>query len=164
METTDKSSALSKLTNNFLLFIVTCGFIGYLPGASGTYASILGCIIVYFFTFSSFSGNVVFICCLTVCSIVCINLLKYDSEDPSYIVIDELVGMLVTMAGHETNLLNIISGFILFRFFDIIKPYPIRRVERLKGGYGVVADDVLAGIFANLLMYLGYMVFKIIRG
>jgi phosphatidylglycerophosphatase A len=161
LETINNRSALSKLINNVMLFIVTCGFIGYLPGAPGTYASILGCIIVYFFTFSSVFGNVAFVCCLALCSVVCINLLKYDSEDPSYIVIDEFVGMFVTMAGHKTNLFNIIIGFILFRFFDIIKPYPIRRVEHLKGGYGVVADDVLAGIFANLLMYLGYMIFKL---
>ncbi|MCX5804769.1 MAG: phosphatidylglycerophosphatase A [Proteobacteria bacterium] len=160
MEIINNKVPLSKLANNFLLFIVTCGFIGYLPGAPGTYASILGCFILYFFTFSSVFGNIIFVCCLTVCSIVCINLLKYDDDDPSYISIDELVGMFVTMAGHKINLLNIISGFILFRFFDIIKPFPIRHVERFKKGYGIVADDVLAGIFANLLMYLGYMIFK----
>jgi phosphatidylglycerophosphatase A len=94
-------------------------------------------------------------------SVVSISLLKYEGEDPSYIVIDELVGMFITMAGHEMNIMNIISGFILFRFFDIIKPYPIRRVEHFKGGYGIVADDVLAGIFANMLIYLGYMIFKL---
>jgi phosphatidylglycerophosphatase A len=160
LETIKNKLPLSKLANKFLLFIVTCGFIGYLPGAPGTYASILGCFIVYFIAFSSVFGNMVFVCCLTVCSVISINLLKYDGEDPSYIVLDELVGMFVTMAGHKMNLLNIITGFIFFRFFDIIKPFPIRHVERLKGGYGVVADDVLAGIFANLLMYLGYMIFK----
>jgi phosphatidylglycerophosphatase A len=88
-------------------------------------------------------------------------LLKYDGKDPSYIVIDELAGMFVAMAGHKPTALNIISGFILFRIFDIIKPYPIRRVERLKGGYGVVADDVLAGIFANCLIWLEYLVLRI---
>ena len=160
LETVNNKLPLSKL-NNFLLFIVTCGFIGFLPGAPGTYASILGCIILYFFTFSSVFGNIVFVCCLTVCSVVCINLLEYEGEDPSYIVIDEIVGMFITMTGHEMNLLNIISGFILFRFFDIIKPYPIRRVERFKGGYGIVADDVLAGIFANMLIHLGYIIFKL---
>ena len=150
---------LSKFANSFLLFVITCGYIGYLPGAPGTYASILACIIVYFLTFSSVFWNMVFVCCLAVCSIVCINLMKYGDEDPYYIVIDELVGMFFTMAGHKPDFLNIIIGFILFRFFDIIKPYPIRRVEHLKGGYGVVADDVLSGIFANLLMCSGYMVF-----
>jgi phosphatidylglycerophosphatase A len=160
LETTKNRSSLSKLANNFLLFIVTCGFIGYLPCAPGTYASILGCIIVYFLAFHSVLGNVLFVCSLAVCSVVCINLLKYENEDPSYIVIDELVGIFVTMAGHKPDLLNIISGFIFFRFFDIIKPYPIKRVERLRGGYGIVADDILAGVFANLIMHLGYMLLR----
>jgi phosphatidylglycerophosphatase A len=160
LETVNNRPVLSKLVNNFLLFIVTCGFIGYLPGAPGTYASILGCIIAYFFTFNSVFGNAVFVCSLAVCSVVCINLLKYSGKDPSYIVIDELVGMFVTMTGFKPDLLNIISGFILFRFFDIIKPPPIRNVEHFKGGYGVVADDVLAGIFANMFMHLGYIIFK----
>jgi phosphatidylglycerophosphatase A len=160
LETVNKKPAPSKLANNLLLFIVTCGFIGYLPGAPGTYASILGCVIVYFVNFNSLLGNIIFVCCLTLFSIVCINFLEYEGEDPSYIVIDELVGMFITMAGHPSNFLNIISGLILFRFFDIIKPYPIRRVESLKVGYGVVADDILAGVFANLLLYSGYMIFK----
>jgi phosphatidylglycerophosphatase A len=157
LETVNNKLLLSKLLNNFLLFVVTCGFIGYLPGAPGTYASILGCIIVYFFTFDYFLGNIVFVCSLAACSIICINLLKYDGKDPSYIVIDELVGMFVTMAGFKPDILNIISGFIFFRFFDIIKPYPIRQVEHFKGGYGVVADDILAGVFANLFIHLGHI-------
>lgn len=145
---------MSKTLQNILKFIVTCGYIGYLPVAPGTYASILGCLIIYFSPFSSTPYNLLFLCVFAACSIICINLLKYDGEDPSYIVIDELAGMFITMAGHELTILNIFTGFIFFRLFDIIKPYPIRRIERLKGGYGVVADDVLAGIFANLMLYL----------
>lgn len=160
MTNVDSRPALYKLANNFLLFIVTCGFIGYLPGAPGTYASILGCIAVYFLASDSVLVNVVFVCSLIVCSVVCINLLKYNGEDPSYIVIDEFAGVFVTMAGFKPDLLNITCGFILFRFFDIIKPYPIRNVEHFKRGYGIVADDVLAGIFANMLMNLGYIIFK----
>jgi len=102
----------------------------------------------------------IFLCCLIPVSILCINILEYHDDDPSYIVIDELAGMSVTMAGHEANLLNIITGFILFRFFDIIKCYPVKQVERFKKGYGVVADDVLAGIFANMVICLGYAILK----
>ena len=56
------------------------------------------------------------------------------------------------MAGHRASLVNILIGFVLFRIFDIAKPFPINRAERLPGGYGVMADDVLAGIFANILL------------
>jgi phosphatidylglycerophosphatase A len=146
-----------------LLFIATCGFVGYLPVAPGTYASILGCAVAYFFPFSSLSGNTLFLCGLIVCSVLCVNRLKYEGEDPPYIVIDEFAGMLVAMAGHKTTALNLLIGFILFRFFDIIKPYPIKHFERLKGGYGVVADDIVAGIFANLLLWMGYYVLNIFR-
>ena len=145
------------------MFIAACGYIGYLPGAPGTYASAFGCIIVYFFPFLTTFYSLPFLCVFVVCSIICINLLKYDGEDPPYIVIDELVGIFVTMAGHKPTILNIFIGFILFRVFDIIKPYPIRRIERLKGGYGVVADDVLAGIFANLILWMEHFTLQILR-
>lgn len=161
LRTVNDRPVISRLANRCLLFIVTCGFMGYLPGASGTYASIFGCIIIYLFPFSTMSGNLFFVCAFAVCSIICINFLKYDGEDPSYIVIDELAGMFIAMAGHKPTLLNIISGFILFRIFDIIKPYPIKRIERLKRGYGVVADDVLAGLFANCFIWLGYLALRI---
>ena len=56
------------------------------------------------------------------------------------------------MAGHRATLISCTIGFILFRIFDILKPFPIKRIERLKKGYGVVGDDILAGIFANIIL------------
>jgi phosphatidylglycerophosphatase A len=135
---------------------VTCGFVGYIPGAPGTYASILGCVILYVLPFDSLFSSVVLVFVVAVISVISVNNLMYDGDDPSYIVIDELAGMFVTIAGHEVTLLSLFIGFILFRFFDIIKPYPIRQLERLRGGYGVVADDIVAGVFANFLLWLGY--------
>ena len=73
-------------------------------------------------------------------------------SDPSEIVIDELCGYLVAMAGHPLSFASILTGFLLFRLFDIWKPWPIRLVDRrLPGGIGIMADDILAGIFANVL-------------
>jgi phosphatidylglycerophosphatase A len=135
---------------------VTCGFVGYIPGAPGTYASILGCVILYVLPFDSLFSSVVLVFVVAVISVISVNNLMYDGDDPSYIVIDELAGMFAAMAGHKVTLLSLIIGFILFRFFDIIKPYPIRQLERLRGGYGVVADDIVAGVFANFLLWLGY--------
>jgi len=63
--------------------------------------------------------------------------------------------MFITMAGHNITFISLLIGFILFRFFDIIKPYPIRRVEAFRKGYGILADDIIAGIFANLLLIIG---------
>ncbi len=72
-------------------------------------------------------------------------------SDPSEVVIDEIVGYLVTMAGLPGTLLSIGVGFILFRFFDILKPWPVRDVEKqVRGGVGVMLDDVLAGLYAHV--------------
>ena len=136
---------------------------GYIPGAPGTYASILGCVILYVLPFDSRFSSVVLVFVAALISIICVNNLMYDGEDPSYIVIDELAGMFAAMAGHNVTLLSLFIGFILFRFFDIIKPYPIRRLERLRGGYGVVADDIVAGVFANFLLWLGYFALGMFR-
>jgi len=147
-----------------LTFIVSCAFIGYIPPAPGTYASILGFLLVYcaypVFGYISFTAGFLFAICFILFSILCIHLFTYEGRDPSYIVIDELAGCFVTMVGHRATVFNLLVGFLLFRFFDIIKPPPIRTIERLGGAYGIVGDDILAGIFANL----GLVVVKIWMG
>ena len=73
-------------------------------------------------------------------------------KDPSEIVIDEVAGFLVTMFLLPLSWLSLFLGFILFRIFDIIKPFPIRRLEKIKGGAGIVLDDLLAGIYAHIVL------------
>ncbi len=75
-------------------------------------------------------------------------------EDPRHVVADEMVGMWLTLVGLQLNLVNIAVGFLLFRFFDIAKPLGIRRLEAIPGGWGVVLDDVLAGVYANILLQI----------
>jgi phosphatidylglycerophosphatase A len=77
-----------------------------------------------------------------------------EERDPDYIVIDELIGLLVATTGHDLDKWNIVKAFILFRAFDILKPYPIRKVERLPGACGIIADDVLAGIYASIALFV----------
>jgi phosphatidylglycerophosphatase A len=80
-------------------------------------------------------------------------------KDDRRIVIDEIVGFLVTMLWLPPTPLMMITGFLFFRFFDILKPFPIRQLERrVKGGLGVTLDDVLAGVFSNVLLHLVYAV------
>jgi phosphatidylglycerophosphatase A len=75
--------------------------------------------------------------------------------DPAEVVIDELCGYLVAMTGHAVSFVSILSGFLLFRLFDIWKPWPIRSVEeKLAGGAGIMLDDVLAGVYANVLGFI----------
>ena len=79
----------------------------------------------------------------------------FGKKDDPRIVIDEVMGFLITMLWLPKTILFIILGFFLFRFFDIVKPFPIRHLERqLKGGFGVVLDDVMAGIYANVVLHL----------
>jgi phosphatidylglycerophosphatase A len=141
-----------KTLNRALQCIVTCCYVGYLPGAPGTYASAFGCVLIYLFP--TIFANIFFCAGLVFFSVVCVSLFEYDGEDPGYIVIDELAGICVATAGHSITLMNTIIGFVLFRIFDIFKPFPIKQTERLRGAYGIVADDVVAGIFANIILII----------
>jgi phosphatidylglycerophosphatase A len=136
--------------DNVLSFFNTCFYTGYIPFAPGTWASVLAAILIYFFpavlTSPYFAGACI------VFGTACINGERYEGKDPGHIVIDEFAGMCVAMAGHKASLMNVAIGFVLFRIFDIVKPFPINRMERLPRGYGVMADDVLAGIFSNILV------------
>ena len=74
-------------------------------------------------------------------------------KDPGCIVIDEIAGYVVTMAGISLSIYTIIAGFILFRFFDIIKPFPVKYFEKkFKGGPGIVLDDLIAGLLSAFVL------------
>ncbi len=86
---------------------------------------------------------------------------ELGKTDPGEVVIDELCGYLVSMIGHPVTLPSILAGVIFFRIFDIWKPWPLRVLEtRLKGGLGIMADDVGAGVYANLA---GLIVLKLMN-
>src|SRR4030042_1106891 len=78
----------------------------------------------------------------------------WGKKDDRRIVIDEVMGFLATMLWIPRSPLFIVAGFILFRFFDILKPFPLRRLERVRSGFGVVLDDVLAGVYSNIALHL----------
>jgi phosphatidylglycerophosphatase A len=76
----------------------------------------------------------------------------FGGIDPGPVVIDEVLGMLITLAFMPVGVATAIAGFVLFRIFDVIKPYPANRFERLHGGFGVMADDAMAAVYANLVL------------
>ena len=76
------------------------------------------------------------------------------SKDPQRVVIDEIAGQWITLIGVPVAWKSLLVGFILFRGFDILKPPPIRRIEALRDGFGIVLDDVAAGLYALILMQL----------
>ena len=75
-------------------------------------------------------------------------------KDPGVVVIDEVLGMLVTLAFLDVNVVGAVVGFFLFRIFDVVKPFPAGRLEHLHGGYGIMLDDAMAGVYAHVVMRL----------
>ncbi len=86
---------------------------------------------------------------------------KYYGEDASCIVIDEIVGMQVALFMVEPSWTTAIIAFVLFRIFDIVKPFPAGRSQKIGGGFGVVIDDVLAGLYARIVLFVLIYVFNI---
>jgi phosphatidylglycerophosphatase A len=131
-------------------------YAGYIPIASGTFGTVVGIPFCYFMTLLSPVEGFLFITVFTGCAVWLSGEAEkiFEAKDSGLIVIDEMAGMLVTMYLIPWNLLNLALGFLLFRVADIFKPYPIRRLETtLPGGYGVVGDDILAGVYANVVLH-----------
>ncbi len=79
-------------------------------------------------------------------------------DDPGFIVIDEIAGMMVTLFGHPFTIGIVLAGFFLFRILDVLKPFPIGLLEKkVPGGAGVVVDDVVAGMLGNGILHLAAM-------
>ena len=141
--------------------VATAGYIGYFPIASGTVGS-AGGLLLYALLLPLHSITVDLTVIVVLCAVgVWAGTTAeqyFGGIDPGPVVIDEVVGMLVTMLFVPPGWAAAIAGFLLFRLFDVIKPYPSSRFEHLPGGWGVMADDVMAAIYANLalrgLLYL----------
>jgi phosphatidylglycerophosphatase A len=73
-----------------------------------------------------------------------------NNSDPSQVVIDEIIGQIICFLWVPVSIFSLIVGFLMFRFFDIVKPFPVRTCERLPGGLGIVFDDVVAGLYTGL--------------
>ena len=126
--------------------------IGYAKGG-GTYAALVCCIIWILIPASNVYWQVFFT--LIVCTIGVWSSNVVDAvwgKDSSKVVIDEVAGMMITLIAMPVNWKYIAAGLVLFRFFDIVKPLFIRSMEKLPKGWGVMADDVLAGVYAHLVL------------
>ena len=145
------------------MFIATGCYSGYLPKAPGTWGSLVG--LALFSLLHTLSLEVYL---AVVTGIFIIGTFAageaekiMDRKDPGLVVIDEIVGMLITMIAIPATPLAMTLGFILFRIFDIWKPFPIRLIDqRFHGGLGIMLDDVVAGIYSLAAMHLlGWLFF-----
>lgn len=144
--------------------IATWFGIGYIKGG-GTIAAAVTCGLLWLL-WATPAGQSNWIFLLITIVITLIGIYVGDKVEPfwgkdSYrVVIDEVAGMLATMAFVPHNPWLLLAGFILFRFFDMVKPLFIRRLEALPGGTGVMMDDILAGIYGNILLQVYLLLFK----
>ena len=140
-----------------LLFLATCGSVGYLPWAPGTWGSLLALPLHFFLSHLEprlYWSSLLTVIVLAVAAAGAAEKIL-DRKDPGVVVIDEVAGMLVTMIGAPQSLLAYVAGFLLFRLFDIVKPFPVCWADRhLNGGVGIVMDDLLAGGYALLCLQL----------
>lgn len=138
--------------------------LGYIPGSPGTYGTLWGVLLFYLGRNLSWPAFAIGTALFTLFAVFISHAAEQVSEkhDSSSIVIDEIAGYLVTVIFVPFSLKTLVLAFLLFRFFDIAKPWPIRYIDKKwGGGWGVVMDDVLAGVIANLCLQLIMLIWGI---
>ena len=146
---------------NFPVRLIATGFFsGYSVYASGTVGSAVALILYALLPDLSVSAWMAGLIGLLFIAVYASGAGETEwGHDPPQVVIDEFVGFFVSTALLPQSLLLGITAFFLFRFLDIVKPLPARQAEKLPAGWGVVADDVVAGIYANLILRIGLYFF-----
>jgi len=143
------------LEKNFLTKLLsTTFFTGYLPLAPGSWGSVFTLILVWFFIPGNFPLLLVLIVLFGISLWVVDDAEKLYGKDARKINIDESLGMIISLLFLQKKLLFYVLAFILFRGLDTIKPPPIRSLEKLKGKWGVITDDVVAGVYTNLILQI----------
>lgn len=158
---------------SFLARLIATGlFVGYVPWASGTFGSLLGCLIAFLPAFENPLVSIPLIVIVTLAGVVTSAKVaaveghrltriaaatkaifqpeEHGEPDPSIVVIDEVVGQWISFFLLPLTLPTVIVSFFLFRAFDVLKPPPARQVESIPHGWGIMLDDVIAGIYANI--------------
>lgn len=139
------------------LWLATCFNIGKLPLAPGTWGSVFA-LILWFSIIDSIDKYTFFFLTIILFGlgvfISTIALRYYDHDDPQQIVIDEFVGQWITLLFIQKSIVLGLTGFILFRIFDIWKPWIIGKMDKISGGWGIMLDDVAAGIISLGFLHL----------
>jgi phosphatidylglycerophosphatase A len=132
--------------------IATAGGIGFLGKGGGTAAAVVFCIAWYLFPMGYGYQVLLMVLLLVAGTWSATKMENVWEHDSSKIVIDEVAGMMISLAFLPYDVVYILIGCVLFRFFDIVKPFGIRRAESLPRGIGVMGDDVLAGVYAQVIL------------
>ncbi|MFQ5480564.1 MAG: phosphatidylglycerophosphatase A [Thermodesulfobacteriota bacterium] len=141
------------MTKKLIVFLATGTYLGLIPFAPGTFGTLWGVVIAFLMRGAGTGVQGAVIVIVTLVSIFLSGkaIRIFASKDPSAVVCDEVAGYLAAFFLIPFTLFNAILVFILFRIFDIVKPYPVSYIDRtVPGGAGVVLDDIMAGIYANI--------------
>jgi len=141
--------------NQLALAVATFGYVGFFPIAPGTAGSLAALVPFAVVRWIGMPGvELALIPVVLAVGIWAANGAEASlaKKDPGPVVIDEVLGMLITLALQPVSLFGVVTGFLLFRIFDIVKPYPAGRLEHLHGGPGVMLDDAMAGVYAWLAL------------
>jgi len=140
---------------SIILFLASGAFSGYISFAPGTWGTLAGLPLCYALSLMAWPIQIITLCIfMPIAAWISGQGEQYlDTKDPGAIVIDEIAGIMITLTFIPFTFMNVIAGFLLFRFFDILKPYPISKAETyFQGGTAVLMDDIIAGIFARILL------------
>lgn len=149
-------------------FISTLFYCGYFPKAPGTIGSLVSLPVIFFINYNfGFVGLVITIVSIFVIAMFSVKkVLMYTSHDPSFVVIDEFIGQSVTFLlvadklKNSKSIVPYIVGFVLFRLFDITKPFPVSYADKkIKNAFGVILDDIFAGFYATIILYFVMYIF-----
>jgi phosphatidylglycerophosphatase A len=141
------------LLNRIFHIIATVGFAGYFPFAPGTVGTAVCALFIFLLRPSDISLFILIIPLLIVGVLASHSMEKVLGKDSGHIVIDEFCGYLLSVAFLPRSTGYLVAAFFLFRFFDILKPPPVRNAENyFTGGLGIMLDDVLAGIYTNICL------------
>lgn len=148
-------SSTQRLLRWGIVFFATGGYFGYFPIAPGTAGSLLGILIYWVADLTPQMSSVIILLLFFLGIPVSEEAEKiFGKKDAPQIVLDEIMGAFLSVSFLPREISYIVAGFFLFRFFDIVKPFPIGRLEKLRGGFGIMLDDLLAALYTNLILQL----------
>jgi phosphatidylglycerophosphatase A len=145
------------------LFIATGAGSGYLPKAPGTWGSLVGVLLWFLLYPLPLAWYCILVAGIFIVGTIAAGAAEkiVDRGDPGLVVIDEIVGQLITLTAVPFHPIPIILGFVFFRFFDILKPFPVGWLDsHIHGGLGIMLDDVAAGLYGLLVLQLGIWLFS----
>jgi len=143
------------IRKTIIKIISTFFYIGYLPFIPGTFGSIAG-VFLYYLLKDSISIYTIFSCILIILGFLVSGPAErmLNKKDASCIVIDEVCGMLLSLIFLPYDIKIVVLAFILFRILDALKPFPLDRLQRLKASPGIMADDLVAGLYTNIILQI----------